>query len=192
MTRDEAWELLEEYLKAPHLIRHSLAVEAAVRGYARKYGADEEEWGLAGLLHDFDYEIHPTADEHPAAGKPILEQRGVPEEVIYAIQSHADYLEIPRVHLLDKVLYAVDELSGFVMAVAMVRPSRSLADVSVKSVKKKLKDKAFARNVSREEIRHGADDLGVPVDEHIGNVIDSLSGVASELGLDGSSVIDRA
>jgi putative nucleotidyltransferase with HDIG domain len=185
MTRDEAMALLTEYTSAPHLIRHALAVEASVRGYARRFGEDEELWGLAGLLHDFDYEIHPSAEQHPAAGKPILEERGVPGEVVYAIQSHADYLEIPRAHPLDRTLYACDELSGFVMAVAMVRPSRSLADVDVRAVKKKLKDKAFARAVSREDIRRGADELGVPLDEHLGNVVESLRAVAPALELDG-------
>ncbi len=185
MTRDEAMSLLKEYLKTPHLIRHSLAVEAAVRGYARRFGEDEELWGLAGLLHDFDYDVHPEAHEHPALGKPILEARGVPEPVVYAIQSHADYLEIPRVHPLDRTLYACDELSGFVMAVAMVRPSKSLHEVDVRAVKKKLKDKPFARAVSREDIRKGADELGLPLDEHIENVVKSLQGVASELELDG-------
>lgn len=189
MTRDEAFALLTEYIQAPHLIKHCLAAEAAVRGYARRYGEDEELWGLAGLLHDFDYEIHPTADKHPAAGKPILQARGVPEEVIYAIQSHADYLEIPRAHPLDKALYAVDELSGFVMAVAMVRPSKSLHEVDVRAVKKKMKDKAFARAVSREDIIRGAEDLGVPLDEHIGNVIESLQAVADELGLAGDPAV---
>ncbi len=188
MTRDEAMSLLLEYLSAPHLIKHCLAVEASVRGYARLYGEDEELWGLAGLLHDFDYEIHPTAEEHPALGKLILDARGVPKEVIYAIQSHADYLEIPRSHLLDKVLYAVDELSGFVMAVAMVRPSKSLYDVDAKAVKKKLKDKAFARAVSREDIQHGAEELGVSLDEHIENVVSFLKPAARELGLEGQPV----
>ncbi len=188
MTRDQALELLRSYLTAPHLVRHSLAVEAAVRGYAPRYGGDPEHWGLAGLLHDFDYEIHPTADEHPAAGRPILEANGVPEDVIYAIQSHADYLNLPRSHPLDKVLYAVDELCGFVMAVAMVKPSRSLDEVDVRSVKKKLKDKAFARSVSREDIARGAEELGVPLDEHIANVIEYLKPVAPELGLAGEGV----
>lgn len=185
MTRDEAMGLLLEYLTAPHLIRHCLAVEASVRGYARHFGEDEELWGLAGLLHDFDYEIHPEAHEHPALGKPILEDRGVPEAVIYAIQSHADYLDIPRTHLLDKALYASDELSGFVMAVAMVRPSRSLHNVDARAVKKKLKDKAFARAVSREDIQRGAEELGLPLDEHIEHVISFLKPAAKELGLEG-------
>ena len=187
MTRDEAMSLLLEHLTAPHLIKHCLAVEAAVRGYARRYGEDEELWGLAGLLHDFDYEMHPSADQHPALGRPILEARGVPEQVIYAIQSHADYLGIPRSHPLDKALYASDELSGFVMAVAMVRPSKSLHDVDVRAVRKKLKDKAFARAVSREDIQRGAEELGLPLDEHIANVIESLQGAAAELELDGSA-----
>ncbi len=185
MTRDEAMSLLREYVTAPHLIKHCLAVEAAVRGYARKLGEDEEHWGLAGLLHDFDYEMHPDAERHPAAGRPILEAHGVPEDVIYAIQSHADYLNIPRSHPLDKVLYAVDELSGFVMAVALVRPSRSIHDVDVRAVNKKLKDKAFARAVHREEIYRGAEELGVPLDEHVQTVIDSLRRSAKELELEG-------
>lgn len=188
MTRAEAMELLHEYLTAPHLIRHCLAVEASVRGYARRFGEDEELWGLAGLLHDFDYEIHPEAHQHPALGKPILEARGVPEPVVYAIQSHADYLDVPRSHPLDKALYASDELSGFVMAVAMVRPSKSLQDVDVRAVKKKLKDKAFARAVSREDIQRGADELGLPLDEHIENVIGFLQPAARELGLEGQPV----
>jgi putative nucleotidyltransferase with HDIG domain len=185
MTRDEAFALLREHMSAPHLIRHSLAVEAAVRGYARRLGEDEDLWGLAGLLHDFDYEIHPDLTQHPMLGKPILEARGVPEEVVYAIQSHSDHTGVPRVHPLDKALYAVDELSGFIMAVAMVRPSRSLDDVDVRAVKKKLKDKAFARAVNREEIERGAEDLGVGLDEHIGNVLESLQGAAADLELDG-------
>lgn len=187
MTRDEAMSLLTEYVKSPALIRHSLAVEATVHEYAALYGEDADLWSLAGLLHDFDYEMHPDPERHPAAGKPILEQRGVPEEVVYAIQSHADYLNLPRTHMLDKVLYAADELSGFVMAVAMVRPSRSIEEVTVKSVKKKLKDKAFARAVSREDIFSGADDLGVSLDDHIQNVINALTRIAPELELDGSA-----
>ena len=181
MNRQEAWELLNEYVKSPNLIRHCLAVEAAVRGYARLYGEDEELWGLAGLLHDFDYEIHPTLDQHPSMGKPILEARGVPQEVIYAIQSHSDFTGVPRVHLLDKVLYASDEISGFIVAVALVKPSRSIHEVDVKSVKKKLKDKAFARNVNRDDIYRGAEELGVDLDTHIANVIEFLKPISDEL-----------
>lgn len=186
MTRDEAAGLMREYLTQPHLIRHSLAVEAVVRSYAERYGEDPQHWGLAGLLHDFDYEIHPTLDEHPQLGKPILEERGVPADVVYAIQSHADHLDVPRVHLLDKALYAADELAGFVMAVAMVRPSRSIHDVDVRAVTKKMKDKAFARAVSRDDIRRGAEDLGVPLEEHIQTVIDALRSIADELDLAGA------
>nr|WP_041424280.1 HDIG domain-containing metalloprotein [Thermobaculum terrenum] len=181
VNRQEAWELLNEYVKSPNLIRHCLAVEAAVRGYARLYGEDEELWGLAGLLHDFDYEIHPTLDQHPSMGKPILEARGVPQEVIYAIQSHSDFTGVPRVHLLDKVLYASDEISGFIVAVALVKPSRSIHEVDVKSVKKKLKDKAFARNVNRDDIYRGAEELGVDLDTHIANVIEFLKPISDEL-----------
>lgn len=190
MTRDEADALLRQYTTQPHLIKHSLAVEAALRGYARRFGEDEELWGVTGLLHDFDYEMHPEPHQHPALGKAILQERGVPEAAIYAIQSHADYLGIPRSHPLDKALYAVDELSGFVMAVAMVRPSRSLHEVDVRAVRKKMKDKAFARAVSREDIQHGAEDLGVPLDEHITHVVTSLRGIAPDLGLDGASATD--
>lgn len=187
MTRDEAGTLLRTYTTQPHLIKHSLAVEAALRGYARRLGEDEELWAVTGLLHDFDYEMHPEPHQHPALGKPILEEQGVPDAAIHAIQSHADYLGIPRISALDKALYAVDELSGFVMAVAMVRPSRSLHDVDVRAVKKKLKDKAFARAVSREEIQHGAEDLGVALDDHIGHVVESLRTIAPELELDGTN-----
>ncbi|MBA2363448.1 MAG: HDIG domain-containing protein [Chloroflexia bacterium] len=187
MTRDEANALLRQYTTLPHLIKHSLAVEAALRGYAQRLGEDEELWAVTGLLHDFDYEMHPEPHQHPALGKPILEEQGVPDAVIHAIQAHADYLEISRTNALDKALYAVDELSGFVMAVAMVRPSRSLHEVDVRAVKKKLKDKAFARAVSREDIQHGAEDLGVPLDEHIGHVVASLQAIAPKLDLDGAN-----
>ena len=185
MDRATAWKLLNEYVKSDSLIKHCLAVEAAMRGYARKFGEDEEKWAITGLLHDFDYEIHPTPDKHPAAGAPILREAGVPEDVIYAIQSHAEYLNLPRKSAMDKALYAVDELAGFVMAVALVRPNNSLFEVDVSSVKKKMKDKAFARAVRREDIIAGAEELGVPLDEHIANVIEALRASAKALGLAG-------
>ncbi|MCL6451998.1 MAG: HDIG domain-containing protein [Alicyclobacillus sp.] len=186
-TRSEALALLHEYTQSESLLRHAYAVEAACRAYARKFGEDEEKWGITGLLHDFDYERYPTPLEHTIVGAQILAEQGYPEDVIHAIQAHADYNHLERSSLLDKTLYACDEISGFVMAVAMVRPTRNLADVEVKSVKKKLKDKAFARGVNRDDVYRGAEELGVPLDEHIAFVIEALSGVASELGLDGSA-----
>lgn len=187
LTRDAAWALLTEYTKTKSLQRHALAVEASMRAYARRFGEDEERWGVVGLLHDFDYERWPDAPDHPLKGAAILAERGYPDDVIYAIKSHADYLELPRTDKMSQTLYAVDELSGFVMAVAMVRPSRNIHEVKVSSVKKKLKDKAFARAVDREQIARGAAELGVEPDEHIANVIDGLKAVAAELGLDGSA-----
>ena len=154
-----------------------------MRAYARKYGEDEEVWGLVGLLHDFDYEIHPTADKHPMEGSKILRERGYPEEVIYAIQCHADYLGLERKTNMDKAIFACDELAGLVTAVALVRPSKSVMDVKVKSVKKKMKDKSFARGVLREDIIKGTAQLGVDIDEHIATVIEAMQGVASDLGL---------
>lgn len=183
MERDRALALLKEYVKGDGLIKHCLAVEAAMRAYAVRFGGDPDVWGLAGLLHDFDWEIHPNAQQHPREGEPILRAAGVPEDVIYAIQAHAEYLNLERKTWLDKALPAVDELAGFVIAVALVRPSRSLSEVDVSSVKKKLKDKAFARAVKREDIVQGAALLGVSLDEHIQVVIDALKGIAPELGL---------
>lgn len=187
MTRDAAWKLLTEYTKSDSLRRHALAVEAAMRQYARIFGEDEERWGIVGLLHDFDYERWPDPPDHPLKGAAILEELGYPEDVIYAIKSHADYLELERVDKLSKTLYAVDEMSGFIMAVALVRPSRSVHDVKVSSVKKKLKDKAFARAIDREQLMAGARDLGVELDEHIKTVIAALQSVADALGLSGTS-----
>ena len=183
MTREEAMAILTTYTKKEGLIKHSLAVEAAMRFYARMWGEDEESWGIVGLLHDFDYEMHPTAEEHPVKGAEILRQKNVPEEWIEAILGHADHTGVPRRSRMAKTLYAVDELSGFITAVAYVRPNRTLAEVSVKSVKKKLKDKAFARQVSREAIRKGAEELGVPLEEHIDNVIKAMQQIADQLGL---------
>lgn len=186
MTRAGAWELLTEYTKSESLRRHALAVEAAMREYARIFGEDEERWGIVGLLHDFDYERWPDPPEHPLRGAAILEELGYPDDVIYAIKSHADYLELERVDKMAKTLYAVDEMSGFIMAVALVRPSRSVHDVKVSSVKKKLKDKAFARAIDRDQLLAGAQQLGVELDEHIATVIAGLRRVADELGLAGT------
>lgn len=187
MTRGAAWELLTEYTKTDSLRRHALAVEAAMRAYARRFGEDEERWGIVGLLHDFDYERWPDPPDHPLQGAAILEELGYPEDVIYAIKSHADYLELERVDTLSRTLYAVDEMSGFVMAVALVRPSRSMHDVKLSSVKKKLKDKAFARAIDRGQLVESARALGVELDDHIQTVITALQGVAAELGLAGDS-----
>jgi putative nucleotidyltransferase with HDIG domain len=186
VTRDEAWALLTEWTSLDHLIKHSLAVEAALRAYARRLGEDEATWALAGLLHDFDYERHQTLDRHPKEGAPVLRQHGVPEEVVYAILSHGlDPDAPPRRSALDRALFAVDELTGFVTAVALVRPSRDLNEVEVGSVKKKMKDKAFARAVNREDIVQGAELMGVSLDEHIGIVLEAMRGIAPRLGLSG-------
>lgn len=183
-NRADALTLLNEYVKDPALVRHMLAVEAAMRAYARKLGADEEKWGIVGLLHDFDYERWPDAPNHPLQGSAILRERGYPEDVIHAILSHADYLtdRYPRVSQLDKALYACDELAGFVSACAMVRPA-GITDLTAASVKKKMKAKGFARNVSRDDITNGAADFGVDLTEHIQFVIDAMKPHAAELGL---------
>jgi putative nucleotidyltransferase with HDIG domain len=186
MNRDSALELLHEYTQKDGLVKHALAVEACMIVYAQKFSEDEEKWGIVGLLHDFDYEMYPSPDQHPQVGAKILKEKGYPPDVIYAIRSHADYLGLERKSLMDKTLYAVDELAGFVTAVALVRPNRKIAEVKVSSVQKKLKDKAFARTVNRGDIHEGADDLGVPLKEHIAFVIDAMKGIAVELGLDGS------
>ena len=183
MTREEALELLHEYTQSESLRKHAYAVEAAMRAYARKLSGDEERWGLTGLLHDFDYERWPEPPEHTQRGAPILRERGVPEEVVRAILSHAEWNELPRETTMEKALFAVDELAGFVTAVAYVRPSKKLADVDVAAVKKKMKDKAFARAVRREDIIAGAAALGVPLEEHIATVITAMQGVSDRLGL---------
>jgi putative nucleotidyltransferase with HDIG domain len=184
MNRADAFNLLNEYVKDPGLVRHMLAVEAAMRAYARKLGQDEETWGMVGLLHDFDYERWPKPPEHPLRGSAILRERGYPEEIIYAILSHADYLpDYPRVHLLDKALYACDELAGLITAAALVRPS-GITDLTASSVKKKMKSKGFARNVNREDIARGAADFGVDLTEHIQFVIDAMKPLAAELGIE--------
>lgn len=188
MDRTEALALMHGYTPSDALRKHMYAVEAAMRAYARKLGENEETWGVVGLLHDFDYERFPNAsrsatEEHPSAGSKILAERGYPEPLRRAILAHASYTGVPRDTPLAKSLYAVDELCGFLVACALVRPSRSLADLEVPSVKKKLKDKAFARNVNRDEIREGAEELGVPLDDHIKFVIEALRPVERELGL---------
>ena len=187
MNRAEAWQLVCEYTQSESLRKHMLAVEAAVRAYARRFGEDEEKWGVVGLLHDFDYERWPDAPDHPLRGAEILAARGVAPEVIYAIKSHADYLtDCPRVSRLDKTLYACDELAGFVVAVARLRPE-GIRGMQALSVKKKLKTKSFAAAVNREDITRGAEDLGEPLDEHIQFVIDALAPLADVLGIAGTS-----
>ncbi len=189
-TRDEAWNLLCEYTRSENLRKHALAVEACVRAYARKFGADEELWGLAALLHDFDYERWPNNDhhpteEHPSEGSKILRQRGYPEEAIRAILSHVDYTGVPRQTALEHALFACDELAGFLVACALIKPGKSILEVETDSVKRKLKDKAFARGVNRQDVLKGAEEFGVPLDEHIAFCIAALRGVAERLGLGG-------
>lgn len=183
MNREEALILLHEHTKSENLRKHAYAVEAAMRHFARLLNEDEEKWAVTGLLHDFDYEEHPTQEEHPVTGVKILESMHVSQDIILAIKGHADYLGVARDTLMAKTLYAVDELTGFVIAVALVRPSRKLADVSVSSVKKKMKDKAFARNVNRDEIIKGASELNMGLDALIENVIVALQGISDQLGL---------
>lgn len=182
-TRDDAWALLTEYTDNPSLIKHALAVEAAMRAYAAKLGGDQEMWGIIGLIHDFDYQQNPTEETHVHVGMQILRDRGWPEEWIRIAASHADYMGIPRDAPAAKALFAVDELTGFLTACALVRPDRSIADVRVKSVKKKLKDKAFARAVNRDDVRNGAAELGVELGEHIEFVRDAMATIADELEL---------
>lgn len=190
-TRQDAWELMTEYTASESLRRHMLAVEAAMRAYARSFGEDEEVWAIAGLLHDFDYEQHPNPEakpdenEHPLFGARVLTQQGYPEDVVYAIKTHAGYLDLPRRSRMDKALFAVDELTGLITAAALVRPDRSIHGLEARSVRKKMKDKAFARSVSREDIVTGAADLGVDLDEHIAFVIFAMRSVADQLGLAG-------
>ena len=196
MTRDEALALVREYVKNEGLVRHMLSVEAAMRFYAEKFaeGADAlsaedvETWGLIGLLHDFDWEIHPTLDEHPQAGAPMLRERGVPENIIQDILSHADHLRdrVPRDTKVRQAIWACDEITGLVTAVALVRPSKSLYDLEASSVKKKWKDKAFAAGTSRTEMEHAAQEFGIELWEHVGNVIQAMRKIAPELGLVGN------
>jgi putative nucleotidyltransferase with HDIG domain len=187
LNRDAAWALLTEYTKSESLLKHAMAVEAAVRGYARRFGEDEDAWGIVALLHDFDYERWPTLGEHPVKGSEILRAKGYPEWVIRAILSHAaEITGVARESRLEKTLFACDEMAGFVTAASLVRPSKSVLDLEAKSVVKRMKDKAFARGVKREDLRQGAEELGLPLEEHIGNVIASMREKADDLGLKGS------
>jgi putative nucleotidyltransferase with HDIG domain len=191
-SREEVLALQHEYTKSDSLRKHMLAVEAAMRAYAVKFGEDADRWGLAGLIHDFDYERHPNAehsstDGHPAYGVGVLRQRGWPEDILQAILGHATYSGVPRESLMAKTLFAVDELTGLVTATALVRPSRSLHEVDARSVKKKMKDKAFARGVNRDDVLLGAQELGVDLDEHIQFVVDAMKGTADALGLAGTA-----
>ncbi len=186
-TRDDVEALLDEWVTSESLRRHCLAVETAMRAYAGHFGEDAEAWGIVGLVHDFDYEQHPSAEQHPVEGARVLELKGYPDWLVDAVVSHADYLDIPRDTRLKQTLYAVDELCGFIAAVALVRPSRRVADVKVSSVKKKLKDKRFAEAVDRASIYEGADALEIDLDQHIENVVEALSENAEVLGLAGES-----
>ena len=185
MNREQAWGLLTEFTESESLRKHALAVEACVRAYARKLGGDEEQWAIVGLIHDFDYEMYPSAEDHPFKGSEILRERGWPEEIRRAILSHANYSGVARESQLEKTLFACDELAGFITATALVKPTKSLAEVDAKSVRKRMKDKAFARSVSREDIVNGAAELGVDLDEHITFCIEAMKSVAGELGLAG-------
>jgi len=187
-TREDAWQLLCEFTRSESLRKHALAVEAAMRAYARRFGEDEERWAIVGLLHDFDYEMHPTPDKHPLEGARILRERGWPEDIVHAVLCHADYLDVERRTPMDRAIYAVDELASFIVAVALVRPHKSIHEVDVAAVRKKMKEKGFARAVDREIIVKGAEVLGVDLDEHIAFVIEALKPVASDLGIAGTEV----
>ena len=186
LTREQAWDLLCEFTKSDGLRKHALAVETCVAAYARKLGEDEAKWSLTALLHDFDWEIHPTLEEHPQKGEAILAERGVDEEIRRAILSHANHLGVARISPLEKTLYACDELAGFITAISYVKPRRSVFEVDVASVKKKMKDKAFARSVNRQDIVEGAQELGVPLEEHIAFCVQAMQDRAGELGLQGT------
>ena len=183
MTRDEALDLLHEWTRKDALRKHAYGVEAAMAAYARKFGEDEEKWRVVGLLHDFDYERYPDAEDHPVRGSEVLREKSLPEDMIRAILSHASHTGVPRETLMAKTLFAVDELVGFLTACALVRPDKKIASVQFKSVRKKLKDKAFARAVNRDEIRDGAEDLGVELSEHVAFVVEAMAGISEELGL---------
>jgi len=185
--RDSAWGLLTEFTQSESLRKHALAVEACMRAYARKLGGDENLWGVVGLLHDFDYDRWPSLEDHPYKGNKILEERGYSDEIRKAIMSHAEYTGVPRETAMEKALFACDELAGFLTACALVKPGKSLAEVEAKSVRKKMKDKAFARSVNRDDIVNGAADLGVDLEEHIAFCIEAMKAIAGELGLDGSA-----
>ncbi len=187
MDRQQAWQLLCEYTQSESLRKHAMAVEACMRAYARRFGEGEDLWGIVGLLHDFDYEKYPTPEEHPFVGNKILAERGYPENVRRAILSHAEYAGVPRETPMEKALFACDELAGFLTASALVKPGKSIAEVEAKSVRKKMKDKAFARSVNRDDIIKGAQELGGDLDEHITFCIEAMKGVAAELGLAGAA-----
>lgn len=183
MNREEALAIVREFVKNENLVRHMLAVESAMKFYAEKFGEDVEKWRVTALLHDYDWEIHPTLEEHPQAGIELLRERGASEEILRAIMSHADHTGVTRDSLMEKALLACDEITGLIVASALVRPSRSLADLKVKSVKKKWKDKAFAAGVNRQEVEHAVEDFGVELWEHVSNVIQAMQTIAPELGL---------
>jgi len=185
--REQAWGLLTEFTQSESLRKHALAVEACMRAYARKLSGDEELWSVVGLLHDFDYEKYPSLEDHPYRGNEVLKERGWPEEICRAIMSHAEYTGVPRVTPMEKALFACDELAGFITACALVKPGNSLAEVEARSVRKKMKDKAFARSVNRDDITTGAADLGVDLEEHIAFCIEAMTGIADKLGLDGTA-----
>jgi predicted hydrolase (HD superfamily) len=191
MDRQTAWEVLCEYTKSDSLRKHALAVEACVRAYARKFGEDEETWGLVGLIHDFDYELYPNAPDHPLKGSEILKEKGVGEELRRAILGHADYTGVPRDTRLAKVLFACDEVAGFITACTLVRPDR-IVSLEAKSVRKRMKDKAFARSVSRQDITQGAEELGIPLDEHIAFCITAMRNISDQLGLGPASAATGA
>ncbi len=186
LTREEAMTIVRQYTKNENLVKHMLAVEAAMRAYARRFGEDEDLWSAIGVVHDFDWEMHGTLEKHPTEGAPILREHGVDEDLIQVILSHADHLNMPRESLLARALYACDEITGLITAVALVRPSKDIRDVTVKSVKKKWKEHSFAAGVNREDVEHGAEALGVELWEHVGVVLEAMQGIAEELGLDGS------
>jgi putative nucleotidyltransferase with HDIG domain len=186
LSREAAWQVLTEHTQNENLRKHALAVEAAVRGYARRFGEDEETWAVVALLHDFDYEKYPDLENHPFRGAEILRERGYPEFVIRAVLAHADHTNVSRESRLEHTLFACDEMAGFVTAAALVRPSKSVLDLEARSVVKRMKDKAFARAVKREDLKRGAEELGLPLEEHITNVIASMREIADVLGLRGS------
>ena len=189
--RTAAWKLLTEFTQSESLRKHALALEACMRACARKFGGDEELWGVVGLIHDFDYEKWPSAQEHPYKGNEILKERGYSDEIRRAIMSHAEYSGVTRETLMERALFACDELAGFITACALVKPGKSLAEVDAKSVRKKMKDKAFARSVNRDDIVNGARELGVDLDEHIAFCIEAMKGIAGELGLAGTMSVER-
>ena len=186
LNREQAWNILCEFTKSDGLRKHALAVETCVTAYARKLGEDEHKWSVTALLHDFDWEMHPTLEEHPQKGEPILAERGVDDEIRRAILSHANHTGVPRQSQLEKTLYACDELAGFITAISYVKPHRSIFEVDVTSVKKKMKDKAFARSVNRQDIVEGAQELGIPLEEHVDFCVKAMQGRAEELGLKGN------